>query len=242
MATFERDGVSIHYQVRGGGFPVLLIAPGGMKSVISMWETTTPWNPIEQLSSDYQVVAMDQRNAGTSSAPISGDDGWHTYIGDQLALMDHLGADRFHVVGMCIGGPYSMGLIEAAPERVASNVLFQPIGLDNNREAFYEMFDSWADVLRTTSHTDVPADDWTRFRSNMYDGDKLLFNLDRDFVRACTTPLLVLAGSDLYHPASTSKAIAELAPNVELIENWKESPDREAAMEKTAAFLRRNSI
>ncbi len=74
----------------------------------------------------------------------------------------------------------------------------------------------------------------------MYDGD-FLFNVDRDFVRACDTPLLVLAGNDLYHPASTSREIAELAPNVEFIERWKESPDREAAMEKTVAFLARNT-
>ena len=210
-----------------------------MKSAIPMW-STTPWDPIEQLSGDYRVIAMDQRNAGESKGPISGEDGWHTYIGDQLALMDHLGADRFHVVGMCIGGPYSMGLIETAPERVASSVLFQPIGYDNNREAFYEMFDTWADVLRTTTHTEVADEEWTSFRSHMYDGD-FLFNLDRDFVRACTTPLLVLAGNDLYHPASTSREIAELAQNVEFIRSWKESPDREVAMEKTAEFLRRHS-
>jgi len=210
-----------------------------MKSAISFWYST-PWNPIEQLSVDYRVIAMVQRNAGQSTAPIRGDDGWHSYIADQLALMDHLGVDQFHVAGMCIGGPYSMGLIQAAPQRVASNVLFQPIGLDDNRPAFYDMFDTWANKLRVTSHPDVADHEWTRFRSNLYDGD-FLFNVDRDFVRACDTPLLVLAGNDLYHPASTSREIVELAPNVELIESWKESPDREAAMEKTAAFLARNT-
>ena len=183
---------------------------------------------------------MDQRNAGQSTAPVSGGDGWHTYTADQLALMDHLGADRFHVAGMCIGGPYCMGLIQSAPQRVASAVLFQPIGLDDNRDAFYQMFDTWADELRATSHTDVADEAWSRFRRNMYDGD-FLFNVDRDFVRACPTPLLVLAGNDLYHPASTSREVAELSPNAEIIESWKESPDLEAAMQKTAAFLARNT-
>ena len=210
-----------------------------MKSAISFWYSM-PWNPIEQLSGDYRVIAMDQRNAGQSTAPVTGDDGWHTYVADQLALLDHLGIDRFHVAGMCIGGPYSMGLIQAAPQRVASNVLFQPIGLDDNRHAFYDMFDTWANELRATSHTEVAAEDWSRFRSSMYDGG-FLFTVDRDFVRACNTPLLVLAGNDLYHPASTSREIAELAPNVEFIESWKESPDLEVAMEKTAAFLARNT-
>ncbi len=240
MPTYERDGAQIHYEEWGSGFPVLLIAPGGMKSAISFWEST-PWNPIEQLRGDYRVIAMDQRNAGASTAPISGSDGWHTYCADQLGLLDHLGVDRFHVAGMCIGGPYSMGLIEAAPDRVASNVMFQPIGLDDNRSAFYDMFDGWADVLRITSHTDVPAEDWERFRSNMYDGDKVLFNLGLDFVQQCQTPLLVLAGNDLYHPASTSEAIRDHAPHVTYIEQWKESPAKEAAMEQTAAFLRQHT-
>lgn len=239
IPTYEHGDVSIHYEEWGSGFPLLLLAPGGMKSAIPFWYST-PWNPIDELSGDYRVIAMDQRNAGQSSAPVSGDDGWHTYIADQLALLDHLSVGRFHVAGMCIGGPYSMGLIEAAPERVASNVLFQSIGLDENRDAFYEMFDTWANELRATSHTTLADDEWTRFRSSMYDGD-FLFTVDRDFVRACETPLLVLAGNDLYHPASTSREIGELAPNVEYIESWKESPDREAAMEQTAAFLARHT-
>ena len=40
-----------------------------------------------------------------------------------------------------------MGLIQAAPQRIASAVIFQTIGLDNNRQAFYEMFDNWAQDL-----------------------------------------------------------------------------------------------
>ena len=216
---------------------MLLIAPGGMRSAIPYWERT-PWNPIEHLSGSYRVIAMDQRNAGESKAPISGDDGWHTYTADQIALVDHLGIDRFHVGGMCIGGPYCMGLIQAAPTRVVSAVLFQPIGLDDNREAFYQMFDGWADELRRTSHPAIPDEDWSRFRSNMYDGD-FLFNVDRDFVRTCQTPLLVLAGNDLYHPASTSREVAALAPNAELIESWKEGQAAEAAKDRVAAFLAR---
>ena len=235
MAVFKSGDVEIYYEVHGNGSPVLLIAPGGMRSAVSYWHNT-PWNPIEQLAPDFQVVAMDQRNAGASTAPVTGDDGWHTYTADQLALLDHLGIDRFSVAGMCIGGPYCMGLIEAAPERVASAVLFQPIGKDDNHDAFYQMFDSWADELRQSSHAQVPDEAWTRFRGNMYDGD-FLFNVDREFVAGCKTPLLVLKGNDLYHPASTSLEIARLAPNAELIESWKEGTERVAAMERVHDFL-----
>ena len=49
---------------------MLLFAPGGMRSAIPFWETQ-PWNPIEALSPHFRVIAMDQRNAGQSTAPVS---------------------------------------------------------------------------------------------------------------------------------------------------------------------------
>ncbi|HCB36810.1 MAG TPA: alpha/beta hydrolase [Acidimicrobiaceae bacterium] len=234
MANFVRDGVDLHYDVHGSGFPLLLIAPGGMRSAAEAWEST-PWNPATELSDRYRVITMDQRNAGESSAPVAGDDTWDTYTGDQLALLDHLGVDRFHVAGMCIGGPYIMGLIKAAPERVVSGTIIQPIGLDDNRGAFYGMFNEWADDLRP-ERPDTSDAEWTSFRSNMYDGE-FLFNVDPDFVAGVRTPLLVLMGDDLFHPQSISRAIASLAPNAELIESWSDGADRTAAMARCAEFL-----
>lgn len=236
MATYGYDDVELHYEVHGEGFPVLLIAPGGMMSSIRHWENA-PWNPIQALSSDYRVIAMDQRNAGQSRGPISGDDGWSTYTRDQLALLDHLGVDQFHVAGMCIGGPYIMGLIQAAPERVASAVLFQTIGLTDNQQAFYEMFDNWAGTLKD-SHPEVTAEDWDRFRNSMFGGDKFLFNVDQDFVKAISTPLLVLRGNDLYHPEASSRELAGIAQNVTFVEHWKEPQHLDSGREAVAGFLR----
>ena len=238
MPTYERAGAQINYQVSGTGPGLLLIAPGGMKSAISFW-SGTPWNPIEQLEDSYTVVAMDQRNAGASSAPVSADDGWQTYTDDQLGLMAHLGHDQFHVAGMCIGGPYCLGMIRSAPDRILSATLFQTIGRDNNRDAFYAMFDDWAAPLMAESGT--PEADWSQFRENMYGGDKVLFNVDETFVAACQTPLLVLKGDDLYHPASSSDLIAATAPNVTYVESWKEGADKEAAMATFANFLAEHS-
>ena len=49
---------------------------------------------------------MDQRNAGRSHAPLRATDGWQTYTDDQVALLDHLGLETAHVMGMCVGGPF----------------------------------------------------------------------------------------------------------------------------------------
>lgn len=241
MPVFKRDDIEIYYEQQGEGFPVLMIAPGGMRSTIDFWEVA-PWNPVDQLDKHYRVIAMDQRNAGSSKAPISASDSWHVYTEDQLALLDDLGIDRFHVVGMCIGGPYITGLIEAAPERVISAVLFQPIGLDNNREAFYQMFDDWAEELKAGAYADVYTEAWESFRSNMYDGD-FLFNpkTDREFIAQCQTPMLVLKGQDLYHPESTSREVVELAPNASLVENWREPEFHDDAKRAVERFLSENT-
>ncbi len=238
MPIFEREEVSIYYEEQGSGFHVLLIAPGGMRSAIPFWNNV-PWNPIEQLKHDYRVIAMDQRNAGKSTAPVRATDSWHVYTEDQLALMDHLDIGKFHVAGMCIGGPYCMGLVQSAPDRVASVVLFQTIGLHENREAFFAMFDDWANDLRS-KRPEVTESDWDTFRQSMYGGDFLL-NVSREFVAECQTPLLVLCGNDLYHPEATSREIAELAPNAEFIEQWKEGEDQAKAKASVASFLLANT-
>ncbi|MCZ6643962.1 MAG: alpha/beta hydrolase [Gammaproteobacteria bacterium] len=238
MPVFERGDTSIYYEEQGSGFPVLLIASGGMRSAIPFWDSA-PWNPIEQLRGDYRVIAMDQRNAGKSTAPVKATDSWHVYTEDQLALMDHLGVEKFHVAGMCIGGPFCMGLVQTAPDRVASAVLFQTIGLHENREAFFAMFDDWAKDLKP-ERPEVAASDWDSFRQSMYGGEFLL-NVSRDFVAGCETPLLVLCGNDLYHPEVISREVAELAPNAEFVEHWKEGEDRLAAKARVAAFLVANT-
>ena len=167
--------------------------------------------------------------------PIRATDGWRVYTEDQLALLDHLGVSRFHVAGMCIGGSYIMGLIQAAPQRVASAVLFQPIGIDGNRQAFFDMYDGWAKEQQA-AHPEANAATWEAFKQNMYGAD-FVFSVSRDFVKGCHTPLLVLLGNDLYHPQTTSREVASLAPNATLIERWREPEHHAAAQAAVERFL-----
>ena len=238
MAVFRVDNTVLHYYAYGAGFPVLLFAPGGMRSAASFWDNAE-WHPVTALAQHFRVIAMDQRNAGSSTAPVSGDDGWSTYTNDHIALLDHLGIEKTHLIGGCIGGPYCMGVIERAPERVAAAVLQQPIGNDgNNREPFFSMFDQWADDLRPAMPS-VSEEAWASFRANMFD-QPFLYNVSREFVAACQTPLLVLMGDDAFHPESISREIAELAPNARLVERWK-NPAADGTEETVRAFLQEHT-
>jgi len=236
MPIFERAGVSLYYEEYGSGYPLLLFAPGGMRSSIEFWRRS-PFDPTAELASAFRVITMDQRNAGRSRAPIGVQDGWETYAADHLALLDHLGARRAHVMGGCIGSSYCLGLIRLAPERVGAAVLQNPIGLSpENRKAFHDMFDGWADELRK-ARSDVSAGALSALRARMYDGD-FVFSVSRDFVRGCSTPMLILAGDDLYHPTATAEEIARLAPNAELIMKWKTPDATGAAVARVREFLK----
>src|SRR5262245_50129970 len=94
VPTLENGPVTLHYQTSADGPPLLMLAPGGLRASRAETWSRAPWNPIEALSDRYRVVVMDQRNTGTSFAPVTAEDGWTAYAADQLALMDHLGFER----------------------------------------------------------------------------------------------------------------------------------------------------
>jgi pimeloyl-ACP methyl ester carboxylesterase len=130
MPSVRHAGATIHYAEFGQGFPILTFAPAGLQSTIEVWSRpAAPINPITEFAGSFRVIALDQRNAGGQShAPITAQDGWPTYTGDHIGLLDHLRIDRCHLYGQCIGGSFILSLLKAQPRRVASAVLAQPIG------------------------------------------------------------------------------------------------------------------
>jgi pimeloyl-ACP methyl ester carboxylesterase len=236
VPTLENGPVSLHYETRGEGPPVLLLAPGGLKgSRIDTWERA-PWNPIDALADRYHVVAMDQRNTGTSFAPITAADGWATYEADQLALMDHLGIERFSVLGMCIGGAFIMKLLTDVPLRINAAVALQPIGLVGNRTEFRAMFDEWRGAI-ADEHPEAAAADWDALWSNLFGNDNLLWSVPDSLLATVQTPLLVLQGDDVYHPKEASQQLAASVPSATLIEQWKDPADQAAARAAVDDFL-----
>lgn len=240
MPQVQLGEASIYYEVHGQGFPLLLIAPGGMRSSVDAWSRFAPFNAIEEFKGEFRVIAMDQRNAGRSTAPIAEDD-WSTYAADQAALLDHLDVDRFHVIGGCIGCSYTLALMARTGDRVASAVLQNPIGLANgNRQVFFGMVEDWTRELQTT-RPGVDAAALAGIAPRMFAGD-FVFSVPRDFVSACTTPLLVLPGNDDFHPTATAREIADLAPSAEYLDlGWREAQDLSATVERVRSFLKQHT-
>jgi pimeloyl-ACP methyl ester carboxylesterase len=100
MSFYERGQVRIHYEEHGSGFPLLLIAGGGLNSTIAA--LANPFNPIAEFKGEYRCIASDLRNAngGQSSGPLEIDRPWDAFTDDHLGLMDHLGIDKVMVMGV----------------------------------------------------------------------------------------------------------------------------------------------
>ncbi len=237
MPTVTHNGATIYYEEYGQGFPILTFAPAGLMSVIDVWNRpSAPVNPIKEFAANFRVIALDQRNAGGQShAPITAQDGWHTYAADHIAVLDHLGIEHCHLYGQCIGGPFIFSLLKAQPERIACAVLAQPIGrvgaMPPGRSA---NFDSWTKTL--TDHPEATEAVLDTLYHNLYDAG-FAYCVDRDFVRSCQTPCLVLAGNDAAHPFAIAEEIAQLLPNAAFIPEWKEGAPLVAATARIKQFL-----
>ena len=136
----------------------------------------------ESLADSYRVIAMDQRNAGKSVADVEADHGWHTFAADHLALMDHLGFGKFHVMGGCIGGSYCFEAIEQTPERVAAAVLQNPIGLWENRDTWDAAVEGLQRDGATAAIRRSARRPSSRSAATCSGGD-FVFSVTRDFVQ-----------------------------------------------------------
>jgi pimeloyl-ACP methyl ester carboxylesterase len=222
---------------------VLLFAPGGLRSAISWWHpaadgTKRAWMDPTVALANFRVIAMDQRNADRSRAPIRPGDGWQSYAGDHLALMDHLGHKRFHTMGGCIGSSFCLSLCEMAPERVTAAVLQNPIGFANDNRDIFKNKEWAAAMLARDKNLDQATLD--SFFDKMF-GGAFTFNTTPDFVRRCQTPLLVMPGDDPPHPKVIGEEIAKIAPNVEVLRDWKGADKVASVTPVVIDFLKRNT-
>jgi len=242
MSFYERGPVRIHYEEAGSGFPLLLIAGGGLNSTIS--GLINPFHSIEEFKGEYRCIASDLRNAnsGQSSGPLEIDRPWDAYTDDHLGLMDHLGIEKFMVLGFCIGGPFIWNLLRQAPHRIVAAVLAQPSGSrPEMRDLFYDTnMKGWGPEL-IKRRPEITMEMVDTFLTKMYrTNPDFVFTVTRDFVRTCQTPVLILPDDIPSHPYAVAMEAAMLAPKAEVsMFPWKEPKERiPLAVRQIRSFLR----
>jgi pimeloyl-ACP methyl ester carboxylesterase len=249
MSFYEKGPVRIHYQETGSGFPLLVIAGGGLNSTIAgLSGPQSPFNPMDEFKGEYRCIAADLRNAngGQSTGPLEIDRPWDAYTDDHLGLMDHIGIDKFMVLGFCIGGPFIWNLLKRAPGRIVAAVLAQPSGSrPEMRDHFYNNnMKSWGPPL-TAKRPEITMEQIDKFLTKMYRTDPdFVFTVTRDFVRKCQTPVLVLPDDVPSHPYAVAMESAMLAPKGEVsMFPWKEPKERiPLAIRQIRSFLRAHRL
>ena len=110
----------IHYIDEGAGFPILLIH--------GLAGDHTAWNPqIEAWRGRHRVLATDTRGAGRSTQvdePVT----IRELALDLLAVLDHAGIEKCHLIGRSMGGFLAQHIALDAPERVCSLVMLASAG------------------------------------------------------------------------------------------------------------------
>jgi len=244
MPFYEKGDVRIHYEEVGSGFPLMIIPGGGLNSAFSSLPNH-PFNPMEEFKGEYRCITADLRNApsGQSTGPVEVDRPWESYADDHLGLMDHLGIDKFMVMGFCIGGPFIWSLLKRAPNRVAAAVVAQPVGWrPEMRDRSYAgaFWKGWPAQV-TTKRPDITMQTAEQFVVRMFETNPdFVFTVPRDFVRACQNPVLIMPDEVPAHPYAVAMECAMLAPNAEVsMFPWKEPKERiPLAVRHVRSFLR----
>ena len=124
------DGIETRFDVIGEGEPLLMYAPGGFDATIEKWRTLGIYERIrllEHLPEKYRCIVFDRRECGESGGRVEAIT-WRHYADHGKRLLEHLGIERAHLIGGCMGCSCVMAFAVAYPQATRSMILWWPVG------------------------------------------------------------------------------------------------------------------
>ncbi|ULH17025.1 alpha/beta hydrolase (plasmid) [Deinococcus sp. KNUC1210] len=115
------NGASIHYVSQGSGTPMLLLHGYPLSGDLFARNRDALAN------AGYQVITIDHRGYGKSTAPTTDTGSLQTYAKDALAVLDRLNIPRAIIGGMSMGGPITFEMYREAPERFIGMILIDTL-------------------------------------------------------------------------------------------------------------------
>jgi 3-oxoadipate enol-lactonase len=110
MLTAKVNGISIAYEQRGKGTPLVLLH--GYPLDHSIWEEILPF-----LENDFDLILPDLRGFGESETVVS-KSSMSDLAGDVAGLLDHLHIQKAAIVGHSMGGYVALAFTRAYPRRL----------------------------------------------------------------------------------------------------------------------------
>jgi pimeloyl-ACP methyl ester carboxylesterase len=142
MATAILDGIATRYEVVGSGPPILMYAPGGFDATVEKWSALGVYARIkllDHLPKKYTCILFDRRECGRSGGRIERMT-WAHYVTQGKALLEHLGIERAHIMGGCMGCCPVLAFGVAYPLATLSMVLYWPVGGAKYRISSHQRF------------------------------------------------------------------------------------------------------
>lgn len=115
MPTFHSNGIELAYEVTGEGEPLLFLH--GLGSRGEDWAMQVPC-----FAARYRVITADMRGHGASDKP-PGPYSVPMMADDVVGLLDGMGVESAHIVGLSMGGMIAFQMVVDRPQRVRSLVI-----------------------------------------------------------------------------------------------------------------------
>jgi pimeloyl-ACP methyl ester carboxylesterase len=116
MATVDVNGTELHHERRGSGEPLLLVQ--GMSGNSLHWGERF----LSELERDFELILYDHRGIGRSG-PLTDPFTLGDLAEDAVGLLDALGIERAHVLGISMGGMVAQEIVLRHPGRVRTLAL-----------------------------------------------------------------------------------------------------------------------
>ena len=132
FATNARDQSQVYFEDDGGG-GIPLVILGGFLDPVELVRRAPIAVALQDLAEEFRLVFIDHRGHGRSAKPHDAQAyAMPLRVADVLAVLDALGIDRAHFVGISWGGRLCFGIGEHASERVLSLVIMgqQPYAMN----------------------------------------------------------------------------------------------------------------
>ncbi|OUL20420.1 alpha/beta hydrolase [Nostoc sp. T09] len=136
MPRVHVNGIDLFYDIKGAGEPLLLIA--GFFCDHTYWSLLMP-----SLVKEYQVIRLDNRGFGRTSAP---DNPYsiQQMATDTAALLERIDIKKVHLAGHSMGGQIAQELALAHPEKVQSLILLSSLAKGDAR--FNSIIATWGEL------------------------------------------------------------------------------------------------